>query len=482
MIARARVDKQTKTAIRQILKVEAKKELARRSLIHFTTYTYPGYEVNWHHRVYANKLDQFARGEIKKLMVFMPPQHGKSELCSRRLPAKMIAENKDLRIALISYNSKLGIKFSREIRNICLENSYIELFGNLGIGQYDNYISTAEEFEVPGFKGSVYGTGVGGGLTSRRVDVLIIDDPYKDAADAWSPTIRESVQDWYETTARTRLHNESQQLITMTRWHPDDLAGYLLSVENDWEVVIFPAIKEDDANPSDIRQIGEALWPNKHALEKLEAIKQNNPVVFGSLYQQNPKPAEGVLFDALELKYFNDYESRVKDLTAGVFGVCDIADEGSDYLAFGLFYKYDKDLYLMDVVFNQEKAERTEPQVASMIDYYQSTSNNFESNNGGKFYARNIQKLVTKPTKIDWKPTTLNKETRILLKSGVVKQHIYFRNDSKISGEYKRFMEQLTSYTKEGRNKHDDAADMVTMAIEKVLERKTVNIRNVSIF
>lgn len=477
-----RLDKKTKDSVREELKLQAKRELARRYLIHLTKYTFPQYETNWHHEVYADKLDKFARGEIKKLMVFMPPQHGKSELCSRRLPAKMIAENKDLNIAVVSYNSKLGIKFAREIKNICLDEAYIDVYGSLGIGEHDGYINTAEEFEIPGAKGSIYGTGVGGGLTSRRVDVLIIDDPYKDAAEAWSATVRENVQDWYETTARTRLHNDSQQLLTMTRWHPDDLAGYLLSIEKDWEVVIFPAIKEDDFNPEDIRQIGDPLWGNKHSLQKLEDIKKNNPVVFGSLYQQNPKPAEGVLFDESELKYFSDYSFRKGDPEAGVYGICDIADEGDDYIAFGIFYQYGNEHYLMDVVFNQEKAERTEPQVAALINEYKSTVNEFESNNGGKFYARNVKKLVTVPTSINWKPTTQNKETRILLKSGVVKEHIRFRNDPKVSSEYKAFMKQLCSYQKSGKNKHDDAADMVTMAVEKRIEKKTVTVRDINIW
>ena len=269
-----KLDKKTKVLAREQIKLSARRELAKRHLIYLTKYTFTEYEINWHHQVYADKLDQFARGEIKKLMVFMPPQHGKSELCSRRLPAKMIAENKDLNIALVSYNSKLGIKFAREIKNICLDEKYIDVYGSLGIGEHDGYINTAEEFEIPNAKGSIYGTGVGGGLTSRRVDVLIIDDPYKDAADAWSPTVRENVQDWYETTARTRLHNESQQLLTMTRWHPDDLAGYLLSIEDDWQVVIFPAIKEDNLNPDDIRQVGEPLWSSKHSLEKLEPLSK----------------------------------------------------------------------------------------------------------------------------------------------------------------------------------------------------------------
>lgn len=471
-----------KNELKALLKQAAKRELGQRYLIEFTKQTYPTYKVNWHHEVYAEKLDEFINGKIKKLMIFMPPQHGKSELSSRRLPAKMIGANKDLQIAVISYNSKLGIKFSREIKSICQSEEYQTIYGNLQIGEVDNYISTAEEFEIPYHKGSVYGTGVGGGLTSRKVDVLIIDDPYKDAADAWSPTVRENVVDWYDTTARTRLHNESQQLMTMTRWHPDDLAGYLLSIENDWEVVIFPAIKENNDNPLDKREIGEALWEEQHSLDKLLHIKKNNPVVFGSMYQQNPKPAEGLLYDYAELKFFYDYSTRVKDTSAGVVGICDIADEGDDYLAFGLFYQYDKDLYLMDVVFNQETAERTEPQVAAMIDYYSSTYNFFESNAGGKFYGRNVKALTKKPTNIEWKATTQNKETRILLKSGIVKSNIYFRNDNKISNEYKLFMNQLTTYLKAGKNKHDDAADMLTLAIERLLERKKARIHNVSIF
>lgn len=476
-----KLSKTEKENIKLALANEAKKELAKRYLIYFTKYTMKDYEVNWHHEFYAKKLDEFRRGQIKKLMVFMPPQHGKSELCSRRLPAMMIGENPDLRVVLASYNTKLGEKFLREIKRIVTEDTYKRIYGDFQIGEVDRYINQAGEFEIPFKKGSIYGTGVGGGLTSRPVDVMIIDDPYKDAQDAWSIVSRKSVQDWFDTVVRTRLHNESQQLITLTRWHPDDLAGRLLKTEDDWEVVIFPAIKEETYNPDDPREVGQPLWPEKHSLKKLEEIRDNNPHIFKSLYQQDPRPAEGLLFPKEELKYFGDYVSRVGDESAAKFAVCDIADEGSDFLAFGVFYCYDKkDLYLMDVVFSQATAEKTEPQVAVMIDKYQVPESKFESNNGGKFYARNVEKMIKSNGKVIWKATTKNKETRILLQSGVVKSHMYFRNDPYISREYRAFIEQLTGYMKEAKNEHDDAADMVTMAIEKISNNRQATLHSVS--
>ncbi len=169
----------------------------------------------------------------------MPPQHGKSELCSRRLPAKLIGDNPNRRIAVISYNISFGKKFLREIKRIIQSEEYNSLYKiNLSNG-FDGYINTSEEFEIPHHEGSIIGTGIGGGLTGRPVDIGIIDDPYKDAQDAWSETIRKNVKDWYDTVFRTRLHNDSQQLITLTRWHPEDLAGWLLENEPDeWEVVI----------------------------------------------------------------------------------------------------------------------------------------------------------------------------------------------------------------------------------------------------
>ena len=121
------------------------------------------------------------------------------------------------------------------------------------------------------------------------MDVGIIDDPIKDAMEAYSTTFRDRLWDWYNSVFRTRLHNNSQQLITLTRWHEDDLAGRIIKNETDWEIIIIPAIKENNNCAIDThREIGEALWEERHSLERLLEIKKKNPLIFSSLYQQRP--------------------------------------------------------------------------------------------------------------------------------------------------------------------------------------------------
>ncbi len=450
---------------------QAKVELAKRNLLDFTLYTKQNYYVNWHHRVYAEKLDKFSKGKTKKLMIFMPPQHGKSELCSRRPPAKLIGDNPNRRIAVISYNISFGKKFLREIKRIVNSEEYYKIY-NLSLSNgFMVMLIHQKNSRYPGYEGSIMGTGIGGGLTGRPVDIGIIDNSYKNAQDAWSETIRNNVKDWYDTVFRSRLHNSPQQLITLTRRHPEDLAGWLLENEpEEWEVVIFPAIKVNEDNQIDDRFVGEALWEDKHSINTLVKIRNQNPYVFESLYQQNPQPAEGLLFHRDELKYFSDYQIRRNDISSVIVGICDVADEGSDYLSFGLFYIYDKEAYLMDVVFTQATAEKTEPRVAALVNDYKANKAFFESNNGGKSYARHVETMLTERTVITWEANTKNKETRILLKSGNVKEQVHFRNDKSVPEEYRQFMNQLTSYMKDGRNKHDDAADMVTICYEKILE------------
>ncbi|GHU57980.1 hypothetical protein AGMMS49975_24200 [Clostridia bacterium] len=282
---------------------QARQVLARRCLMDFTRYTNANYSVNWHHRTYANALDDFAAGKIKKLMVFMPPQHGKSELCSRRLPAKILGDKPDTRIALVSYNHDFAAKFNRDVQRIIDTPEYRTLYPDTSLNTQNirtvvgTWLRNADEFEIVGRRGSLVTVGTGGGLTGRAVDVLIIDDPYKDPKSAWSLTTRQSTQDWYDAVACSRLHNDSKQLITLTRWHPDDLAGTLLTREADeWTVVKYQAIKSGEPTAEDPRANGEALWAERHSLEQLLQIKKSNSHVFQSLYQQDPKPVEGLIY------------------------------------------------------------------------------------------------------------------------------------------------------------------------------------------
>ncbi|MCI8442557.1 MAG: phage terminase large subunit [Provencibacterium sp.] len=461
---------------RRYLADEAKKELARRYLLDFTLYTCPEYRVNWHHRSYAAKLDAFARGEIKKLMIFMPPQHGKSELCSRRLPAKLLGDNPDLRIGLVSYAHDFVAKFNRNVQRIIDTPEYAGLYPGThlnaqGMRKIGTWLRNADEFEVVGRKGGMVTVGVNGGLTGRAVDTLIIDDPYKDNLDAWSPTIRRNVQDWYDTVANTRLHNDSQQLITLTRWHPDDLAGVLLRREPEaWMVVKFPAIKEGESTEYDPREPGEALWPERHSLERLLAIKKHNPHVFQSLYQQNPKPAEGLLFPIESLQQFAlpDIKEWQPD---GIIAVADVADTGRDYYCMLVACQFGTELYIVDAVYTQAQVEVTEPLTIGMLQQWPVSRFRVESNNGGRLFAKGIREKYSGMAYIEDIPTTSNKETRILTASGQIKEHIHFRNDVTSDSDYQRFLDHLAGYTIQGPNEHDDAPDAATMLIEAVNEQ-----------
>lgn len=270
-------------------------EKARRNLLNFTTFTMPSYSVNWHHRYIANKLTQFSRGEIKKLAISIPPQHGKSELASRRFPAYVLGINPDLRIAGCSYSSSFAAKFNRQVQRIIDSEKYREIFPDVTLNgkrtvsdAKSNYLRNTSEFEIIGHDGSYLSVGVGAGITGNPVDILIIDDPVKGREEANSSRYRNKLWDWYTDEASTRLHNQSQQLVIMTRWHHDDLLGRILEKEGDeWEVINLEAIKETEKD-YDEREFGEVLWEEKHSKERLLKIKKNNPRTFSSLYQGNP--------------------------------------------------------------------------------------------------------------------------------------------------------------------------------------------------
>ena len=230
------------------------------NLLSFTRHTLPSFAPAPFHIAYYEVLTRFAMGEIKKLMITMPPQHGKSEGATRRLPAFVLGQDPDKRIAIVSYNAIKARKFNRELQRIMDDDRYYELFPQTllaGQASYQeqgrrsrNYARNSDECEIVGYQGSFKTIGVGGSLTGEPVDMLIMDDLYKDASSAWSPVIRQNVADWYDTVASTRLHNDSQQLLVFTRWHMEDLAGRLLEqegvydpIENPqgWLLVSFPA-------------------------------------------------------------------------------------------------------------------------------------------------------------------------------------------------------------------------------------------------
>lgn len=278
----------------------------------------PGYSTGWHHRVLCSALDRFAAGEIRRLMVFMPPQHGKSELVSRRLPAFILGRQPTARIITASYSADLASKMNRDVQRVLDGDAYRRLFPTSRLGGKSiravtgpQPLRNADEFEIVGeivgegdrLSGGWYkAAGVGGGITGRSMDFGIIDDPIKGREEAESLAERENVWGWYNGDFLSRSHNDTRILLTCTRWHPDDLAGRLLKAAaedpkaDQWEVVCFPAIRVTLDDPRDPRQPGEALWPERHSLASLEAKRAGSPYDWDSVYQQNPTTKEGAEF------------------------------------------------------------------------------------------------------------------------------------------------------------------------------------------
>ena len=450
------------------------------NLLSFTRHTLPSFAPAPFHIAYYEVLTRFAMGEIKKLMITMPPQHGKSEGATRRLPAFVLGQDPDKRIAIVSYNAIKARKFNRELQRIMDDDHYYELFPQTllaGQASYQeqgrrsrNYARNSDECEIVGYQGSFKTIGVGGSLTGEPVDMLIMDDLYKDASSAWSPVIRQNVADWYDTVASTRLHNDSQQLLVFTRWHMEDLAGRLLEqegvydpIENPqgWLLVSFPAIQNRSPSEQDPRAEGEPLWPERHSLEKLLEIKGRSPTVFESLYQQNPQPSQGLMYE--EFTCYTDLPSRSYSVA-----YIDAADSGADYLC-ALFYKEAEDgNYITDVLYTKDPMEVTETTLTYMLQQHQVERCHIESNNGGNLFVSNLQQRSwdtgNRLTRFNPFHQNQNKTARIFAASASVQKLIKMPLDWK--KRFPKFARDLTGYLRVGTNAHDDAPDALTGSIE----------------
>ena len=280
------------------LERELKRRRAALSFPDFLDYTDPNYQRQWFHTLIAQKCQDLLLGHLPtdRLMVFVPPQHGKSEIVSRKFPAWALGFNPRIKIVGTSYAANLAQGFSRSIQRTIDSTEYSEVFPatflnstNVSAGARRGFLRNVDIFETVGYAGFFRAVGIGGGLTGTPVDLGIIDDPVKDALEAASSTYRERVWNWYTDVFLTRLHNNSKIVLIMTRWHEDDLAGRLLEREPDkWTVVRIPAIREDLDDAEDPRELGEALWEERHSKERLLDVEQRSPRTYASLYQQRP--------------------------------------------------------------------------------------------------------------------------------------------------------------------------------------------------
>jgi predicted phage terminase large subunit-like protein len=349
---------------------------ARRNLLDFTLYTYPGYRVNWHHELLCSYLDRFANGEIKRLIVAMPPRHGKSELVSIRLPAFIFGRDPDAHFIGASYGADLARHFNRDVQRVIDSPAYRQVFpetrlfdSNVRTTAQGTWLRNSDNFEIVGHKGMYKCAGVGGGLTGFGFKYGSIDDPFKDAAEANSQTIRQNKWEWYTDVFYTRQAPDAGILVTMTRWNMDDTVGRLKEAMQQidgeqWEVLELPAIMEDVANkhPQDPRELGEPLWADRFNLDFLEKAKAQNSYSFSALYQQKPIPHGDALFNP-DLIDVIDYLPECTE-TVRFYDLAVTAKKHSDYTV-GLKMGITKteELIILDVY----RVQKTMPDVEIAI-------------------------------------------------------------------------------------------------------------------
>ena len=264
---------------------------ARDSLLAYCIGMNGTYKTPAHILAMAEKLEAVNRGDIKRLMVFTAPRHGKSALCSENFPAWYMGHHPQDQVMFTTYGQDLADGFGRKVRNALGDVRHERSFPGCVLSQDSR---GAQRFNTTA-GGVYYAVGAGGAVTGRGANLLLIDDPLKSREEADSKLIRDKLWDWYASTAYTRLMPNGAVILIQTRWHADDLAGRLLNGHEHWDVLNLPALAE----PNDAlgRNVGGALWPEQYSVDALQNIRSTiGEREFVALYQQRPSALEGAMF------------------------------------------------------------------------------------------------------------------------------------------------------------------------------------------
>lgn len=427
------------------------------------------FQIAPHHRAICHKLDQVLRGEhpTNRLMFNIPPRHSKTELAVVSFSALGFAINPRSEFMHLSSSDQLTTRNVTNIRRIMEDPNYRAFFPHVKLSNNaKGSISTSSGgvmYAAP-FMGQITGFGCGKLGVTEFSGAMLIDDPMK-AQDSFSNTTKERIGELWTTTFKNRLNDvRTPVIVTAQRLAVDDFCGYLLQREGsideggEWDVVKFPAIVDEGLATE------HALWDARFALDKLKKYRESDPFTFETQYMQNPKPLEGLMY-----REFKTYEIIPYSQLSLRKAYVDTADTGDDYLCAICYVEQPEGNYVTDVIYTKKPMEYTEPVTAEMLSKQQVEIANIESNNGGRGFARNVEKqcrlMGNHKTRISWFAQTENKQVRIFTKSAEVNNMTYFP-----VGWEKRwpeFYQAIMSHMKEGRNAHDDAPDVLTGMIEQ---------------
>jgi predicted phage terminase large subunit-like protein len=448
---------------------EAQKELARRDFFYFCNLFAPDFYKD--ERTFlvdlCNRLQEFYFDSSKKVLVInMPPRHGKSRTATL-FCQWLLGIDPTTKIMTGSYNEDLSVTFARAVRDAIAEQktegvlSYCDIFPQTRIKQGNASVS---KWSLEGSQQANYlATSPKGTATGFGAKVVIIDDLIKNDEEAYNENTLEKQYSWFTNTMLSRTENDFKIIIIMTRWSTKDLAGRILEKYPEAEHINYKAL-QDDGN-----MLCDEILSKDDFEFKTKQMAMNEDIVLAN-YQQEPIDIKGRLYTTIQTYGDIPRDGTGKPLFTSIRNYTDTADMGEDYLCSIDYGVFDHQAYILDVLYTKEPMEVTEPAVARMLSKDDVRKARIESNNGGRGFARNVQRelqsLNNRRCRIEWFHQGENKIARILSNSTGVMQDVLFPKDW--MRRFPDFARDLLKFQKEGKNAHDDCADALTGVYENI--------------
>jgi predicted phage terminase large subunit-like protein len=454
---------------KQLLKIFAKMELARRDFFYYCNATSPDFytkDRSFLVQQCRDFQDFVESDDYEVLIVNEPPRFGKSRT-SQKFVEWVLGRNRRKKIMTGSYNTTLSTMFSKNVRNAIQEVKadhrkivFSDIFPDTKIKAGDGAMNL---WSLEGGYNNYLATSPGGTATGFGADLIIIDDLIKNAYEAHNEAIKESHWSWFTDTMLSRLEEGGKIIIVMTRWASDDLAGRALDhftkLGRKVKHINYKAIQDD----------GTLLCESILSHRSIELKKATMGLdIFNANYQQEPIDIKGRLYTTIKTYTKIPMDDDGNPLFRYLLNYTDTADTGGDYLCSICYGMYGESYYILDVLYSKDAMEETEPATAKMLTKHKIGCAIIESNNGGRGFARNVERLCkeagNRHTNIRWFHQSQNKQARILSNSTSVMNNIYFPIDWE--DRWPDFAKAINKYQREGKNDHDDAPDALTGVYE----------------
>jgi len=452
----------------KLAKKDIYKNSAKQSYEVFLRLMMPNIVISKHHKLIIQKLEQIERGELKRLIITLPPRCGKTLLCSEYFPAWFLGKNPDKYIIASTYSQERASDNGRKVRNIFNEEIYQYIFDKIRLAK-DSHAQ--HKFSIANHNGVYFAVGAGAALTGRGSHVFLCDDVIKNKEEAYSEIMSRKLKEWFTTVAYTRLMKNGAIVLIMTRWHENDLAGWILREHkhDNWEVVNLPAIAEEN----DIlgRKEGEALWPEFFDIKALENIKQTLYQVskydWSALYQQRPMPCEGGIFKINALQY---YDTMPKEgFTVQSWDTAYKLSDTSSYTVCQTWRVSNNGYYLL----NQLRQRLEYPELrASVKTQYQEYNPNVvlvEDKASGQSVVQELRRDTRIPI-IPIKPGAKDKEVRAQLIAPLIDAgKVYLPKTAKYLDV---FLQEISNFP---ASAHDDQVDAMSQALTYLKNKSVIS-------